>query len=276
MLHNAILQAEQPLVMAILNVTPDSFFDGGCYGDLDQLKARVEQLQSQGADIIDIGGESTRPGAHKLDLQQELDRVMPALEVVQEVSDCWVSVDTYKPEVMKQALRSGIDMVNDVNALQVDGALQVCAESPHVMVCLMHKQGEPETMQTSPHYQSVIQEVRAFLQQRVDVCVKAGIASSRLVLDPGFGFGKTLSHNVELFKNLSRLSLDEIPLLVGVSRKSMLGQITGLDVGQRLIPSVVAAVLAAQQGAKILRVHDVEQTKQALKVAHVLQAESSQ
>ena len=272
-LQDAIERSGPALVMGILNVTPDSFSDGGRYTQSDRLKQRIEQVQSEGADIIDIGGESTRPGARIVELQEELDRVLPALELAREYSDCWISVDTYKSEVMKQALGFGVDMINDVNALQADGAIEVCAADKEAMICLMHKQGDPKTMQQAPVYQSVVDEVTDFLNQRVQACLAGGIEKKRLMIDPGFGFGKTLEHNIELFKKLNNLNIEGLPILVGVSRKTMLGQILNLDVDQRLQASVTAAVLAQQQGTKILRVHDVKETKQALTIAEVLKAD---
>lgn len=271
-LQDAVYSTRPALIMGVLNVTPDSFSDGGRYNQLDQLKSRIEQLHLEGADIIDIGGESTRPGAPTLSVQQELDRVLPALEMAKELSDCWVSIDTCKTDVMRSCLELGVDMINDVTALRATGAVDVCAPSS-VMLCLMHMQGNPQTMQQAPAYSDVVQEVSGFLQERVQACQQAGIDKTRLVLDPGFGFGKNLAHNIELFKNLKKMSFDGLALLIGVSRKSMLGEILNLPVDQRLQASVTAAVLAVQQGARIVRVHDVLQTKQALTIANVLQVD---
>lgn len=258
---------ERPLVMGIVNVTPDSFSDGGCYLD---AKAAIEhglRLIEAGADILDIGGESTRPGAAPVSIEAELERVIPVVEGLQGAGVA-LSVDTMKPEVMRAALAAGADMINDVNALRAPGAWAAVRASP-CGLCLMHMQGTPRTMQQAPHYDDVVEEVRTFLGQRLVEAQAQGIARERLLIDPGFGFGKTLAHNIALFKSLTRLA-DMAPVLVGVSRKSMLGQITGRPVGERLVASVTAAVLAAQQGAAVLRVHDVAATRDALRVWQVL------
>ena len=261
---------EAPLVMGILNVTPDSFSDGGHFQQLEAAKRQAERMLMAGADLIDVGGESTRPGAHPVPLQAELDRVMPVIEMLKQEFAAVVSVDTYKPAVMQAAIELGVDMINDVNALQAPGAVEVVVQ--HQMpVCLMHKQGSPEQMQQAPHYESVVEEVIAFLQQRAEVCQQAGLDKSKIMLDPGFGFGKTLAHNIELFEALDQLIMLKYPVLVGVSRKSMIGQLMGeVPPDQRMIGSVTAAVLAALKGAKLLRVHDVKETKQALDVALAL------
>lgn len=267
-------RAGMPLVMGVLNVTPDSFSDGGQFVVMDAIKQQVEAMIKAGVDIIDIGGESTRPGAKKLALDIELQRVMPVIEWIKQNHDIALSIDTYKAEVMKQAIQAGVDIVNDVNALQAEGALGVVANSD-VSVCLMHKQGTPDTMQNSPHYDDVVVEVSDFLMQRAQVCEKAGIAKQRIILDPGFGFGKDLQHNTQLFNDLDQMLLLGYPLLVGVSRKRMIGQILAskeadLPVEQRMVGSVSAAVLAGLKGAQIVRVHDVEQTVQALRTVSVL------
>lgn len=260
----------EPLIMGILNVTPDSFSDGGRYTQKDQLKSRIEVMAEQGAHIIDIGGESTRPGALSVDLEEELARVLPAIELVKQHSDCWISIDTYKTDVMRESLALGVDMINDVNALQSDGALELLAKAD-AAICLMHKQGEPQDMQVSPAYQNVLAQVQDFLKKRVDACEQAGIDKNRLVLDPGFGFGKSLEHNQTLFQHLAELTQLGYPILVGVSRKTMIGELLrGLEVDQRMIGSIVAALLAAQRGAKIVRVHDVLETAQALSMARAL------
>ncbi|WP_044407437.1 dihydropteroate synthase [Thiomicrospira microaerophila] len=264
------MPSHKPQIMGILNVTPDSFSDGGCYVGSDALKRRIVSLVSEGADIIDIGGESTRPGAQAVSVEQELERVIPAIELVQSLTDIPISVDTYKAQVMAEALKYPIAMINDVNALQSPQALDVVVRST-VSVCLMHKQGLPKTMQQSPRYSNVVLDVIDFLNQRIQACVLAGIAKNRIVVDPGFGFGKTLEHNLTLFKRLQDFSSLGCPVLVGVSRKSMLGQLLGgLSVEQRMLPSVVAAVLAVQQGAQIVRVHDVKQTCDALTLLDAL------
>lgn len=260
-----------PLIMAILNVTPDSFSDGGRYNHADQLKYRISQLQAEGAHIIDVGGESTRPGAQAVSEQEELDRVLPALELVKSITGCYVSIDSYKPAVMKAALALGVDMVNDVNALQAEGAIELLACHDEVAICLMHKQGQPQSMQKAPSYQDVVVEVKGFLQQRIHACKQAGIDIERLVLDPGFGFGKTLAHNQSLFQRLTEFQDLARPLLVGVSRKTMIGQLLDdLPLDARGLPSVVAALLAVQQGAKLVRVHEVKETCQALTLAKAL------
>lgn len=259
-----------PLVMGILNVTPDSFSDGGRFQSESAIKYQVEMMMKSGADVIDIGGESTRPGAPAVSLQEELERVLPAIEWVRECSDLVVSVDTYKTQVMREACRLGIELINDVNALQAEGALQVAAESG-VAVCLMHKLGEPQFMQAAPNYHDVVGEVIQFLQARALVAKAAGIGDEKILLDPGFGFGKTLEHNVALFKALPRFAALPWPLLVGVSRKSMIGALLdGLPIEQRMVGSVVAAVQAALMGAAVVRVHDVKETVEALKVAYAL------
>ncbi|MEW6679336.1 MAG: dihydropteroate synthase [Pseudomonadota bacterium] len=258
---------DRPLVMGIVNVTPDSFSDGGRFLDASRAIEQGLALRAAGADLLDIGGESTRPGAEAVSVQEELDRVLP---VLQGLRDCGaaLSVDTMKPEVMAAALAAGADMVNDVRALTAPGAMAAVAAS-NCGLCLMHMQGAPRTMQQAPHYQDVVAEVSAYLQARHAACLAAGIAPERIVLDPGFGFGKTLDHNIALFKKLGSLA-DKAPVLVGVSRKSMIGLITGQAVQHRLAGSVAAALMAAQAGAAILRVHDVAETVDALKIWQAL------
>jgi len=270
MLHcgNHRFDLSRPLVMGIVNVTPDSFSDGGRYASTAQALKHAQQLIADGADILDIGGESTRPGAAEVSEQQELERVLPVIEGLR---GCPVpiSIDTWKPAVMRAALAAGASMVNDVNALLADGALQVVAAS-HAAVCLMHKQGTPQTMQRQPHYEDVVGEVEAFLRARIAAALEAGIARERIVIDPGFGFGKTLAHNLALLRRLERFTGLGVLLLVGISRKSMLGAITGRGVEERLAASVAAALLAVQRGAAIVRVHDVRETVDALKVLNAL------
>jgi dihydropteroate synthase len=258
----------RPLVMGIVNVTPDSFSDGGRHATAAQAIAHARQLIADGADILDIGGESTRPGAAEVSEQEELDRVLPVIEGLRG-SDVPLSIDTWKPQVMRAALQAGASMVNDVNALLADGALQVVAQSD-AAVCLMHKQGTPQTMQQQPQYGDVVAEVQAFLLERVAAAQAAGIARDRIVLDPGFGFGKTLAHNLHLLSGLPQLAKTGLPLLAGLSRKSMLGAITGRDVNERQAASVAAALLAVQKGATIVRVHDVRETVDALKVLNAM------
>ncbi len=248
--------------MGILNVTPDSFSDGGLYHQRDAAIQRATQLIEEGADIIDIGGESTRPGAMPVGLQEELDRVMPVIEALQGVP---LSVDSFKPEVMKAAIAAGAAIVNDINALQDIDAMKAVAVSG-TAVCLMHKQGDPQTMQHQPEYRDVVVEVKDFLQGRITAALAAGIAHDRIVIDPGFGFGKTLAHNLTLLRSLAEFKELNMPILAGLSRKSMLGAITGQDAQHRMIASVAAALIAAQRGASILRVHDVRETVDAIKV----------
>jgi dihydropteroate synthase len=263
---NKVLNLDNPVVMGIVNITPDSFSDGGKFFARDQAIAHARQMIAEGAAIIDIGGESTRPGAIAATLDQELDRIMPVLEILVR-DDVLVSVDTQKTDVMREAIRIGAAMINDVNALQATGAIAVCAAA-EVAVCLMHKQGAPETMQQAPRYQNVLVEVSDFLQVRVDACEAAGIARERIAIDPGFGFGKTVEHNFTLLRRLNELNKFGYPVLAGFSRKSSLGAITGRDIDQRLAASLAAALIAAQHGAKILRVHDVKETVDVLKVWH--------
>jgi dihydropteroate synthase len=258
---------DRPLVMGIVNVTPDSFSDGGRYFSLQRAIDHGLELRAAGADILDIGGESTRPGAVAVSVAEELERVTP---VLQGLRDCGaaLSVDTMKPEVMRAALAAGADMINDVRALEAPGALEAVAASD-CGLCLMHMQGEPRVMQRNPHYQDVVAEVKAFLRARVEAALTAGIAHERLLIDPGFGFGKALEHNIALFQALDEF--EEIaPVLAGVSRKSMLGLITGRPVAQRLAASLAAALLAVGKRAAILRVHDVGETVDALNIFQVL------
>jgi dihydropteroate synthase len=258
------LDLSRPLVMGIINVTPDSFSDGGLHLRHDAALAHAHQLIAEGAAMLDIGGESTRPGAMPVGVQQELDRVLPLIEALRG-APVPLSIDTHKPEVMRAALAAGVSMVNDINALQQPGALQALAASD-AAVCLMHKQGDPQTMQQQPHYADVVSEVKEFLRARIAAAQAAGIARERMVIDPGFGFGKSLVHNLDLLRSLADFEGMGVPLLAGLSRKSMLGAITGQDVEHRLPASVAAALLAVQRGAKIVRVHDVRATVDALKI----------
>jgi dihydropteroate synthase len=272
---NKILDLSCVSVMGILNVTPDSFSDAGHFyssGKLDQSKAlhAVEAMLADGADIIDIGGESTRPGATPVSVQEELDRVIPVLQAVKSRFDCLVSVDTSSAKVITAAAGADANIINDVRALQREGALRAAADT-RLPLCLMHMQNQPSSMQNSPEYIDVVAEVLMFFEQRKQDCLAVGIAADRILLDPGFGFGKTLDHNLSLFNGLDQLAARGHPVLVGVSRKSMIGQLLGSSVDERLIGSVTMAVLAAQkisavQGSLILRVHDVKETVQGLKV----------
>lgn len=268
---NFYLDLSTPVVMGILNLTPDSFSDGGRFPDCDSAISHAQAMVSEGAAIIDIGGESTRPGAAPVSVQQELDRVMPVVESLVAELPVPLSVDTSKPEVMQAAISAGAGMINDVMALRQEGAIEAVRDACHVLLCLMHMQGEPRSMQQNPRYDDVVGEVRHFLLERAALCEKAGIAQSRIILDPGFGFGKTLEHNTALLKNIDLLAGDGYPLLVGISRKSMIGQLLGdVPVDQRLQGSVAAAVIAAMKGANILRVHDVRETVEALKIVEAL------
>ncbi|MDP2153447.1 MAG: dihydropteroate synthase [Methylotenera sp.] len=259
------LNLNRPHVMGIVNVTPDSFSDGGQYSSTDLAVAHGLELIAEGADILDIGGESTRPGAPPVSLDEELRRVMPVIEALSAVSTVPLSIDTYKPEVMRSAIAAGIDIVNDVRALQEDGAVEVVANSD-VGVCLMHMQGMPQTMQLAPSYQDVVSEVVQFLTDRMHLAMSAGITPDRIVLDPGFGFGKTTAHNIALIQQLTQIGDIGRPLLVGLSRKSVLGKIAGGDEQQRLHAGLAASVISAMKGAKIVRVHDVKATVDALKI----------
>jgi dihydropteroate synthase len=246
--------------MGVVNITPDSFSDGGRFFSVQDAITQARRLADEGADILDIGGESTRPGAAPVSEDEELRRVLPVLE---KISDYCVSVDTRRPRVMREVLKAGASMINDVDALTAPGALDALAAAD-CAVCLMHKKGEPATMQRDPHYDDVVREVKAYLEQRVNAAAGAGVAATRLVVDPGFGFGKTAQHNLTLLKHLSELS--ELPILVGLSRKSTLGKITGRPVDERLAGSLAMALLALQAGATILRVHDVKETRDVIAV----------
>ena len=257
-------------IMGVINTTPDSFSDGGLYADHYKALEHARKLIDEGADILDIGGESTRPGAAEVAVDEEIRRTIPLIEAIRQFSDIPLSIDTSKPSVMRAAAGAGADIINDVWALRRDGALQAAAESD-LMVCLMHMQGTPDSMQQDPRYENVVAEVAQFLQQRIDVAIDAGIARERLIIDPGFGFGKTLAQNLQLLDSLSEFTLFGLPLLVGISRKSMLGQITGKKVDDRLSASLSAAVIAAMSGANIIRVHDVTETKDAVAIVQAIQ-----
>lgn len=259
------LDLSRPCVMGVLNVTPDSFSDGGDFFGVGPALRRAERMVEEGADILDIGGESTRPGATPVSACEEIGRVVPVIEVLAPRSSVPISIDTSKPEVMRTAVSAGAGMINDVRALREPGALEAAIETG-VPVCLMHMQGEPRTMQTAPAYRDVVSEVRDFLRRRVDVCIGAGMAPGRVLLDPGFGFGKTLAHNLALLAGLAELCSLGPPVLVGLSRKSMIGDLTGRPVAERLVGSLAAAVLAVERGARLVRVHDVAATVDALRV----------
>ncbi|EJP27116.1 dihydropteroate synthase [Haemophilus sputorum HK 2154] len=266
-----LLDLRQVQIMGILNFTPDSFSDSGKFFSLDKALVQVEKMLNDGAYIIDIGGESTRPNAPIVSEAEELDRVIPLIEAVRQRFDCLISVDSSKPVVFREAARAGVDMLNDIRALTESQALETAAELA-LPVCLMHMQGTPQTMQQAPHYDDLLDDVADFLNQRIFACLQAGIEQSHIILDPGFGFGKTVEHNFALLKHLNAFVASGFPVLAGLSRKSMIGAVTNQPVEKRLVGSVAGALLAAQNGAKILRVHDVEATADALKVWQAMQA----
>jgi dihydropteroate synthase len=267
------LDLDEPVVMGVLNVTPDSFFDGGRHADPGAALDRALQMVEEGAAVIDVGGESTRPGAAAVSAIEEIRRVVPVIERIAARVGVPLSVDTSKPEVMRAAVEAGAQMINDVRALALPGALEAAAASG-AAVCLMHMQGEPSGMQRDPRYADVVAELRDFLAGRVEAAVAAGIALERICVDPGIGFGKRPEHNLELIRHLDRLADPAIPVLVGVSRKSLLGIITGRPAAERLVGSVVLAALCAERGARILRVHDVAPTVDALKVLGALRGQA--
>ncbi|MUI52772.1 dihydropteroate synthase [Aliivibrio fischeri] len=252
-------------VMGILNVTPDSFSDGGQFTHLDVALKQAEKMVNAGVSFIDIGGESTRPGAPEVSLQQELDRVLPIIEAVHQRFDTWISIDTSKAIVMQEAVKAGADLINDVRALQEPNALQVAAEA-NVPICLMHMQGQPRTMQSNPSYQDLFSDISDFLSERIDACQSVGIAKDKLILDPGFGFGKTLAHNYQLLAELERFHQFGLPLLAGMSRKSMVFKLLDVEPKMAVSGSLACATIAAMKGAQIIRVHDFEQTMDIVKV----------
>ncbi|MCF7500436.1 MULTISPECIES: dihydropteroate synthase [unclassified Pseudoalteromonas] len=260
------LHLDSPVVMGILNVTPDSFSDGGSYCQLDSAVNQANTLLEQGALIIDIGGESTRPGAPDVSLEDELARVIPLVKALREHSDCVISIDTSKSEVMRQAIEAGADIINDVRALQEPGAIEVLAQYPDVAVCLMHMQGQPRTMQMAPQYDDLFADINSFFAARIEACEQAGIQRERIILDPGFGFGKSLAHNYQILDKFDDFNQFKLPVLAGLSRKSMIGNLLNRDTSERLAGSLAGALIAAQNGAKIIRVHDVLETVDALTV----------
>jgi dihydropteroate synthase len=259
------LRLDRPRICGIVNVTPDSFSDGGAFFDAARAIAHGLLLVDEGADLIDVGGESTRPGAAPVSAEEEIRRVVPVIEALAAKIEVPISVDTSKPQVMRAAAAAGAGMVNDVRALREDGALEAVAELG-VAVCLMHMRGEPASMQEAPHYEEVIEEVHRFLTDRLVACQFAGIDKKRVVVDPGFGFGKTLQHNLALLRALDRFATLGVPLMAGLSRKRMIGELTGRELEQRLHGSVAAALIAVQRGAALVRVHDVAATRDALAV----------
>ena len=260
------LDFAEPVIMGIVNVTPDSFSDGGQFLNISAALSHAMQLLDDGATILDIGGESTRPGAPDVSLDDELKRVIPLIKAIREQSECVISIDTSKAEVMRQAIEAGADIVNDVRALQEPGAIDVVAQFPEVAVCLMHMQGQPRSMQHDPHYNDLAGEINDFFSQRIAECEAAGIKKSQLILDPGFGFGKTLKHNYQILAQFNDYAKLGLPLLAGLSRKSMIGNLLNRDTDDRLAGSLAGALIAAQNGAHIIRVHDVKETADVLGV----------
>ncbi|WP_104401417.1 dihydropteroate synthase [Vibrio penaeicida] len=267
--NNKELDLSSPHIMGILNVTPDSFSDGGQFNRIDDALNQARSMILAGATIIDIGGESTRPGAPDVTLDEELERVIPVIKALRAESDVWISIDTSKAEVMRQATSAGADIINDVRALQEPGALQVAAQA-NVPVCLMHMQGQPRTMQENPKYQDLLEDVEAFLAERIAACESAGIERGQLILDPGFGFGKTIEHNYHLLANLEQFHRFELPILAGMSRKSMIFKLLGKEPKECLIGSVTCASISALKGAQIIRVHDVAETVEAIKIINTI------
>jgi dihydropteroate synthase len=269
-LHQKLKSRQRPLVMGILNVTPDSFSDGGRYSQVDAALEHARVMLAEGADIIDVGGESTRPGAEAVSTTDEFQRVLPIVTALVKELGAIVSIDTSKPEVMEAAIGEGAAMINDVQALSTPGTLEIVATA-EVFVCLMHMQGLPRTMQTNPQYQDVVNDIIGFLDKRANDCIAAGIPAHRIVIDPGFGFGKSLSHNYTLMRDLGRFSELGYYVLAGMSRKSMIGTLLDIPTEKRLIASVVLAALAAERGAAIMRVHDVGETVEAMRLVQAVQ-----
>jgi dihydropteroate synthase len=269
--RNKFLDLSTTKVMGILNVTPDSFSDGGAFDMLENGLVQAALMLFEGADIIDIGGESTRPGAQAVSVQQELDRVIPVIESISQRFDTIISIDTSKAQVMTEAVNAGASMINDVRALRENGALDA-AVAAKVPVCLMHMQGQPGMMQQAPCYDDVIKDVMLFLQQRISVCCEAGLAESQIIVDPGFGFGKSLEHNYQILARLEKFHQLKVPVLAGMSRKSMIGNLLQRKIDERLAGNIAAATVAAQKGAQIIRVHDVKETVDAVKMAEIVNA----
>ena len=273
--QNQIMDLSFPQVMGIVNMTPDSFSDGGNYNNLDDAMRRVDSMIQAGASFIDVGGESTRPGAAEVSVEEELDRVIPLVEKIARYFDVWISVDTSKPQVITESAKAGAHLINDIRALTEPGAIEAAAKT-QLPVCIMHMQGDPKTMQDAPHYQQdIYQEVDQFFTQHINRCINAGIERQKIILDPGFGFGKTLQHNYRLLAKLKNFHHFGLPLLVGMSRKSMIGQVLNVPPQERMIGSVSCAVIAAMQGAQIIRVHDVKETFDALRIVQATLAEQA-
>lgn len=267
-----LLDLSTPQVMGILNVTPDSFSDGGTHNRYHDALEHVAKMVQEGATIIDIGGESTRPGAAEVSVSEELDRVVPVVEAIAKRFDVWISVDTSKAQVMAEAAKAGMHIINDIRSLHEPDALSVAAQTG-LPVCIMHMQGQPRTMQEAPDYENVVREVQTYLEGEITRCVAAGIERQQIILDPGFGFGKNLSHNYQLLANLEQFHNFGLPLLAGMSRKSMIGQLLNVPPQERLAGSLSCAVIAAMQGAHIIRVHDVKETVQAMQVVQMTLSE---
>ena len=266
---NKSLDLSRPHVMAILNVTPDSFSDGGKFNSLDLALARVEKMIKAGVSIIDVGGESTRPGAPEVTLEDELERVIPVVRAIRaHYPDVWISVDTSKAEVIRQSVEAGADLINDIRSLTEPGALEVAAQA-NIPVCIMHMKGQPKTMQQNPQYDDLMQEVEQFLAERMAVCEAAGIARENIILDPGFGFGKTIEHNYHMLAHLEKFHKFGLPILAGLSRKSMIFKLLDKPAAECANASVVCATIAAMKGAQIIRVHDFEETLEAMKVVEM-------
>ena len=273
--QNQIMDLSFPQVMGIVNMTPDSFSDGGNYNNLDDAMRRVDSMIQAGASFIDVGGESTRPGAAEVSVEEELDRIITLVEKIARYFDVWISVDTSKPQVITESAKAGAHLINDIRALTEPGAIEAAAKT-QLPVCIMHMQGDPKTMQNAPHYQQdIYQEVDQFFTQHINCCINAGIERQKIILDPGFGFGKTLQHNYRLLAKLNNFHHFGLPLLVGMSRKSMIGQVLNVPPQERMIGSVSCAVIAAMQGAQIIRVHDVKETFDALRIVQATLAEQA-
>ncbi len=268
--NNKTLTLDRPHVMGIVNVTPDSFSDGGRFNSVDAAINQVSNMIAAGVSIIDIGGESTRPGAPDVTLEEELARVIPVIKAIRRQFDVWISIDTSKAEVMRQAIEAGADLINDVRALREPGALEVAAQA-NVPICLMHMQGQPRTMQTSPSYDNVLEDVADFLNERIAACESVGINKEQLILDPGFGFGKTQEHNYHLLAHLEKFHRFGLPILAGLSRKSMIFKVLDKKPADCVAGSLACATIAASKGAQIIRVHDVAETVEAMKIVQMMQ-----
>ncbi|AFH94276.1 TPA: dihydropteroate synthase [Providencia stuartii] len=266
------LDLSTPKVMGILNVTPDSFSDGGTHNRYHDALEHAAKMVNEGASIIDIGGESTRPGAAEVSVNEELDRVIPIVEAIAQRFDVWISVDTSKAEVMSEAAKAGMHLINDIRSLHEPGAIEVAAQSG-LPVCIMHMQGQPRTMQDAPNYENVVADIKAYFDAEIARCVAAGIDKQQIILDPGFGFGKNLSHNYQLLANLDQFHDFGLPLLAGMSRKSMIGNLLNVPPQERLVGSIACATIAAMQGAQIIRVHDVKETVQAMQIVQMTLSE---